>query len=50
MCNLLRGLKELKDELYDAVKKDLGYKDQFVANFLQIDASLREVEHDIKHF
>ena len=21
MCNLLRGLKELKDELYDAIKK-----------------------------
>ncbi|CAK76915.1 unnamed protein product (macronuclear) [Paramecium tetraurelia] len=47
--NLLRGLKELRNEFYEAFQKDLGYKDQYFCELVQYQAVLTHIECDIKN-
>ncbi|CAD8170610.1 unnamed protein product [Paramecium pentaurelia] len=47
--NLLNGLKELRNEFYEAFKKDLGYQDQFFCELVQYQAVLTHIESDINN-
>ena len=45
--NLLNGMQEMKNEMIEAIMKDLGYSDKFLVEFQQYSMSLEHCQHSI---
>ncbi|EAR85073.1 aldehyde dehydrogenase family protein (macronuclear) [Tetrahymena thermophila SB210] len=48
--NLLTGIKEMEDEISEAVQKDLGYQDPKVAKFLNLLPTIGDIEYILNNF